>query len=199
MYQLRGQSHRENYYCKIYTVYYVYEILGIVTELTCCLTAESHWNSRELCTRQVEKQYHFSFRERLTTIRHYVDRIHKPHGWVVLNTFTNTHVNLDRSVRQWDVHTMRAYCTSKKFCSCLPVANKIQAQLYSLPKTLLIHKPDVGATYNRQICKMSQHTTPAVQQSLLRTTFEGYQCAQPRQLAAREQLRKCQFVSYQGC
>lgn len=58
---------------------------------------------------------------------------------------------------------------------------------------LFHHKPDVGPTHNRHICKLSEHTTPAVQQSLLRTTLGWYRCAQPRQLAAREQLRKVPF------
>lgn len=135
--------------------------------------------------------------ERSNTIgQHYVDRIHKPQGWAVSKTFTNSHVNLDRSVRQWNVHSMRAYCRSQKFCSRLLVANTRQAQLDASPQTLFIHKPDVGPTHNRQICKLSQHTTPAVQQSLLRTTLGGYRCAQPRQLAAREQLRKCPILSH---
>lgn len=38
--------------------------------------------------------------------QHYVDCIHKPQGWAVPNTFTNSHGNLDSSVRQWGVHSI---------------------------------------------------------------------------------------------
>lgn len=67
--------------------------------------------------------------ERSSTIdkyyrQHYVDCIHKPQGWAVPNTFTNSHGNLDSSVRQWGVHSIRAYC-SQNFCTLNSFHNKI--------------------------------------------------------------------------
>lgn len=64
--------------------------------------------------------------------QHYVDCIHKPQGWAVPNAFTNSHGNLDSSVRQWGVHSIRAYC-SQNFCSLLLFANTRQAQQDALP------------------------------------------------------------------
>ena len=97
---------------------------------------------------------------------------------------------------------MRAYCRSQKPCSRLLVAYTRQAQLDASPKTLFVHRSDMGPSHNRPICKLSEYTTPSVQQSLLRTTLRGYRCAQPRQLVAREQLCKRSILSHtkgSGC
>ena len=61
--------------------------------------------------------------ERANTVgQHYINRLCKPQGWAVSNTFTNSHINLGRSGQQWDVHSMRAYCRSQKAYSRLLVA-----------------------------------------------------------------------------
>ena len=60
----------------------------------------------------------------------------------------------------------------------------------------------MGLSHNIHICKLSQYTTPSVQQSLLRTTLRGYRCAQPKQLVARKQLCKRSTLSHtkgSGC
>ena len=100
------------------------------------------------------------------------------------------------------VHSMRAYYRSQKPCSWLLVAYTRQVQLDASPKTLFIHRSDMGLLHNIHICKLSQYTTPSVQQSLLRTTLRGYRCAQPKQLVARKQLCKCSTLSHtkgSGC
>ena len=141
--------------------------------------------------------------ERANTVgQHYINRLCKPQGWAVSNTFTNSHINLGRSGQQWDVHSMRAYCRSQKPCSRLLVAYTRQAQLDASPQTLFVHRSDMGPSHNRPICKLSEYTTPSVQQSLLRTTLRGYRRAQPRQLVAREQLCKRSILSHtkgSGC
>lgn len=123
--------------------------------------------------------------ERSSTIdkyyrQHYVDCIHKPQGWAVPNTFTNSHGNLDSSVRQW---------------GCSFDTRILQSKLLQ-PTTVREHQTSttgcftLNSFHNKIGCGAhTQYTdlqTVSTHNSLVLTVI---------QLAAREQLRKCLILS----